>query len=85
MLRRLSQLGVRPKAAAAVTLVCGMALAGWVMQWQIQNNTAIAQSRFEALGVEISEHVIERLPSYEYGLRGARGAVLTSGADHSDR
>ena len=77
--------GLLPKAAATVAFVCGMALAGLTMQWQIQKNTAIAQGRFEALGVEISEHVITRLQTYQYGLRGARGAVLTSGAEHPDR
>ena len=77
--------GLLPKAAATVALVCGMALTGAAMQWQIQENTVIAQRRFEALGVELSVNVIKRLQTYEYGLRGARGAVLTSGADHPDR
>lgn len=75
----------RPGIAASAALVLGIALTGLAVLWQTKNNAAVAADRFEALCTEVVDRVIARLRTYEYGLRGARGAILMVGVEHPDR
>lgn len=63
----------------AITLVVGLGasiLGGWILE---RINEQQAQEAIAAATEEAAELVLTRLDLYQYGLRGARGAVLTAG------
>ena len=63
----------------AITLVVGLGtsiLAGWILE---RINEQQAQEAITAATEDAAELVLMRLNLYQYGLRGARGAVLTAG------
>ncbi|WP_283188399.1 PAS domain S-box protein [Pseudomonas sp. PMCC200344] len=63
----------------AITLVVGLGasiLGGWILE---RINEQQAQDAIAAATEEAAELVLTRLDLYQYGLRGARGAVLTAG------
>ncbi|MBO1897080.1 PAS domain S-box protein [Shewanella sp. BF02_Schw] len=49
-----------------------------------QNNTIITQS-LETVSEQVANNIIDRIVLYQYGLRGARGAVSTIGEDKITR
>ncbi|WP_415767721.1 PAS domain-containing hybrid sensor histidine kinase/response regulator [Pseudomonas sp. ZB1P45] len=62
-----------------ITLVVGLGvsiLGGWILE---RINEQQAQEAIAAATEEAAELVLTRLGLYQYGLRGARGAVLTAG------
>lgn len=58
--------------------VLASALLTW---WQADTNFRTAQSAFETHSLDVVERLQDRMRLYEYGLRGARGTVLTAGED----
>ena len=46
---------------------------------------ALMDERFDALVERAVQRVVERINVYEYGLRGARGAVIAAGTEHITR
>lgn len=63
----------------AITLAVGLGasfLGGWILE---RNNEEQAQEAIAAATEDAAELVLTRLNLYQYGLRGARGAVLTAG------
>lgn len=74
-----------PGVAAGVTFVLGLALATLAAVWQSGHNAESAAQRFEAIAQRAADQVATRLRSYEYGLRGARGAMVAYGVDAFDR
>lgn len=73
-----------PAKWALGTLFVGMAASGLLAWHQKESNFAAAQSAFEELSATVLLRLQERMRLYEYGLRGARGAVLTAGEDGID-
>ncbi len=74
-----------PAVAAVAVLAVGLALTGAAAGWQARHSAEEASSRFDVLAQRTADQVAARMQTYEYGLRGARGAVLTAGADQLDR
>jgi PAS domain S-box-containing protein len=74
-----------PTLAAMAVLAAGLALTGVVAGWQAKHRAEEADGRFDVLAQRTADQVAARMRTYEYGLRGARGAVLTAGADQPDR
>jgi len=62
---------------ACVGVSLTLAVAGWLHR----QNEALLSERLESASNEIGQRIEERLSLYEYGLRGARGAVLAAGGD----
>ena len=69
-----------PFRTGSILLWCvGLALSGWGA-WSIQRaNQVTLDERVRGVSAEIIEQIQERFALYEYGLRGARGAVAASG------
>ncbi|WP_298235710.1 CHASE domain-containing protein [uncultured Azohydromonas sp.] len=67
--------------APLLLLAGGWLLAVGVGVWQHHGNGAQVRMRFDVLGERVAEQVRTRVRTYEYGLRGARGAVIATGAD----
>ncbi|OUL98752.1 CHASE domain-containing protein [Variovorax sp. JS1663] len=63
-------------------LLAGLLLAAAAGRWQARDNEAVAAARFETLSRRAAEQVANRIHIYEYGLRGARGAVIAAGGEH---
>ncbi|NML15867.1 sensor histidine kinase [Azohydromonas caseinilytica] len=71
--------------APLLVLVGGWVLAAGLGVWQHHANRTLEHTRFEALAHAAAEQLQLRLRTYEYGLRGARGAVIAAGADKLTR
>ena len=71
--------------AAIFTLAVGLALAALAALWQSRSNEALAKERFAALAARAGDELTRRMQLYEYGLRGARGAVIAAGPDRFNR
>jgi PAS domain S-box-containing protein len=52
--------------------------------WQIERNRDIMSERFGEFAVRRADLLIKRMSDYEYGVRGARGAVVAAGGDAVD-
>ena len=78
-------MGVRPRVAAALALLFGVALTVVGAARLAENNDDEATRRFDVLAERTANSVTSRMAKYEYGLRGTRGAVIASGAEHFDR
>ena len=61
------------------------ALAVAAVTWQVQRNRQITTAQVERLASNVAARVQARMQSYEYGLRGARGAAVAAGLDHLRR
>ncbi|WP_157270667.1 CHASE domain-containing protein [Azohydromonas aeria] len=61
-------------------LAAGLALAGLLASHQHRANETLAQERLQALAVRAGDRVLRRLRVYEYGLLGARSAVVAAGS-----
>ena len=64
---------------AGAALALGLAAAGATVAWQARVNRAEAADRFASLARRVASLVVARMATYEYGLRGARGAVVAAG------
>ncbi|MBX3607886.1 MAG: PAS domain S-box protein [Piscinibacter sp.] len=65
----------RPALVALWVFLLGLgATFAIAAQWQ-RSNEAVLNERFEALALRIADRLDDRLNTYEYGLRGARGVV----------
>jgi PAS domain S-box-containing protein len=71
----------RPWVPAAALLAVGLVLSTLAAQWQARDNAHRAQLAMRATGDAIADQLVDRLRIYEYGLRGARGALLAAGVD----
>ena len=72
-------------APAALVLVLGLLLAAMAAQWQARDNVARAELTLQTTGASIADQLVERLKLFEYGLRGARGALVAAGVDRMNR
>jgi len=63
----------------------GVGVTGLLTAWQARHNYALADRSFDELAAHTVEQLQRRLHIYEYGLRGARGAMLSAGVDQIDR
>ena len=68
-----------------MVLVLGLLLAAMAAQWQARDNVARAELTLQTTGASIADQLVERLKLYEYGLRGARGALVAAGVDRMNR
>jgi CHASE1-domain containing sensor protein len=67
------------KGAAGIIFIAGLlcsALGAWVVA---RNNEAQTREAVAAAADDAASAVLDRLQRYQYGLRGARGAVVTAG------
>jgi PAS domain S-box-containing protein len=74
--------GLRDILRAPLLLLVG----GWVLSagmgaWQHRANQALERSRAEVLAQRVADQVRARMRTYEFGLRGARGAVIAAGVE----
>lgn len=56
----------------------------FAMQWHVGRIQGKAQDAIDSTTARIGDEVQRRLELYQYGLRGARGAVITAGEDGID-
>ena len=70
---------------AGVVCVTGLALSYLAAHIQAHANDALVQAQFEGAAREVVDRLVTRVSSYEYGLRGARGAILSVGEDEVSR
>ncbi|MBL8468462.1 CHASE domain-containing protein [Methyloversatilis discipulorum] len=71
--------------AAALALLLAILVAAGVGEGIRHRNEAEKQQRFEALAQRAVRQIEERISRYEYGLRGARGAIVAVGPDQIRR
>jgi PAS domain S-box-containing protein len=65
---------------AGLILWCGGVLLSTLVAWGAHNdNERVVSARTEAIADQLVQKIQERFKLYEYGLRGARGAVAASG------
>lgn len=68
-----------PCVAALAVVVLGLVAALAAAQWtQVRNGRAVME-RFQVAATRVASLVEGRMTRYEYGVRGARGAVLAAG------
>ncbi|ALV05632.1 PAS domain S-box protein [Roseateles depolymerans] len=70
---------------ALTGLLIGIVLSVAAVIWQYLENQDTIATRSRALAQEVAAQVQARMRSYEYGLRGARGALVTVGVDRVSR
>lgn len=75
----------QPLRLAAWVFCLGIAFSGLLLRWQSQRNEAIAQQAFADVAARTTDQLRRRLSTYEYGLRGARGAAISAGIDQINR
>lgn len=68
-----------PKWIAVVVFLTGLVLSCLAGLWQMHRNAATAQAQFAAVADRAVDQVVSRIQTYDYGLRGARGATLAVG------
>lgn len=66
---------------ATLVLAVGLAVSWLATSTLESSNQAEADASLRELAGRTTTHLRERMRRYEYGLRGARGTVLTAGAD----
>ncbi len=66
-------------AWTGATLILGVLASALLTWWQADTNFRTAQTAFETHSLEVVGRLQDRMRLYEYGLRGARGTVLTAG------
>ncbi|HLO94737.1 MAG TPA: CHASE domain-containing protein, partial [Burkholderiaceae bacterium] len=72
-------------AGPVLLLAVGGLAAAWVQQRLTQNRQAQIEQRFEAATEAVLSALQDRMRTYEYGLRGARGAVIATSPELMDR
>ena len=70
---------------ALAVFAAGLCVTAAAVAWQVHWNTNAANSRVDALAARVAEAIDARFRIYEYGLRGARGAVIAAGLEDLDR
>ncbi len=70
--------------AALAALVAGLALTVAAVVWHGRANHQLTQDHFETLSAKVASEVSQRMQVFEFGLRGARGAVVAAGTDRID-
>lgn len=68
-----------PSLSTIMTLAIGLVLSILTAQWLQNSNTRQAQAALQEATEDTVNAVISRMHLYQYGLRGARGAVVTLG------
>ena len=76
---RLTPLATPATAWTAGTLLVGVAASVLLTWWHADSNSRAAQAAFESHAQDVVDRLNDRMRRYEYGLRGARGTVLTAG------
>ena len=71
----------KPHRLAVLLFVIGLLLAALAGRWQQSNNKRLIETRFDALAGQAKAQLLQRMGRYEYGLRGARGAIIGAGID----
>jgi PAS domain S-box-containing protein len=69
----------RPRRVALLLWLVGLVLSGLLAAWTHSANQRLLAERLAFLSDEVATLVRERIGLYEYGLRGARGAVVAAG------
>ncbi|WP_372023104.1 response regulator (plasmid) [Tistrella mobilis] len=69
----------RPYPAAALLLILGLVAAVLGGVWQHQTNQTVIGNRFGLTATDMAGRIADRIHTYEYGLQGARGALLVGG------
>ncbi|TCJ17184.1 PAS domain S-box protein [Parasulfuritortus cantonensis] len=72
---------LRPLVPAAAVLGLGCLFALWLRGGIVQAQQTEKAARFDGLAQRIAGQLGQRLQTYEYGLRGARGAVISAGPE----
>ena len=67
------------KWVAVVLFLAGLVLSGLAGLWQLHRNSATAQAQFGVIADGVVAQIVSRMQTYEYGLRGTRGAALAVG------
>ena len=75
------KLMMNAKWAALAIFLVGIVLTAVLHVWHLRANTSVAEERLSVLGGSVSREIGERMQSYEFGLRGAAGAVNAAGPD----
>jgi len=65
---------------AAATFALGITIACAATAWQVRVNHTAAAAQLADVAPRVARQVAARMQLYEYGLRGARGAVVAAGA-----
>ncbi|MDM0048695.1 PAS domain S-box protein [Variovorax sp. J22R115] len=73
--------GLRQSARSLIWLGIGLCMAAGAGWWQARYNDSLAQTRFDALARRAVEQLTSRMHAFEFGLRGARGAVIAAGGE----
>ncbi|WP_165672155.1 PAS domain S-box protein [Metapseudomonas otitidis] len=68
-----------PLAAMLLTALAGMLVTGLLAGWLERANQARLHKALSAAAERVADGVVKRLELYQYGLRGARGTLLTTG------
>ena len=76
---RLTKLVTPAIAWTAGTLLIGVTASAFLTWWHAQTNARTAQAAFETHALDVVDRLSSKIRLYEYGLRGARGPVLTAG------
>lgn len=74
-------MGLRQSARSLFWLLASLAVAAGAAMWQGRYNDELSRARFDSLSRRAVEQVSTRMHAYEYGLRGARGAVIAAGGE----
>ena len=75
----------RSAIVSLATFCAGLLLAAASASRQAENNRAHATEAFDALARGVVDKVSAHLWAYQYGVRGARGALASSGIDEPGR
>ena len=76
---RLTPLATPAIAWTAGTFLVGVAASVLLTWWHADYNSRAAHAAFENHAQDVVDRLQDRIRLYEYGLRGARGTVLTAG------
>jgi len=71
----------KPKRVALLIWLAGLLLAGVLSWWVHDSNQRLYAERLATLTDDIAQQVERSFGLYEYGLRGARGAMVTAGGE----
>ncbi len=77
----ISGTSLTPRLLLLIGLIASL-LAGFQIE---QSNRRTIEERFAALSQRTTEEVLRRFHTYEYGLRGARGAIIAAGPENITR
>ena len=72
------------RRAAVCAFVAGILLTAVAVVWHARSNTRTADQQFAAAAASVTSGIGKRMRLYEFGLRGARGAVIAAGPERID-